>query len=168
MLTLTRSLLGIFGFKNIYTAQNGERGFDLFIEKKPDIVLTDWLMEPVNGVELVHKIRNDKRSPDPYVPVILMTGYSHKLRVEEARDNGITEFLVKPFTAKDLFTRISQVIEKPRQFVEAQNFFGPDRRRKRAKDYQGPEKREEDTVDAHRDERKFEILQKLRESVKKT
>lgn len=168
MLTLTKSLLGIFGFKNIYTALNGEKGFEVYLDKKPDIILTDWLMEPMNGMELIHKIRNDKRSPDPYVPIILMTGYSHRLRVEEARDNGATEFLVKPYTAKDLFARIEQVIEKPRQFVDANSFFGPDRRRKRSRDYDGPLKRDDDKTISDKDERKFKILQKLKESVKKT
>ena len=72
----------------------------------------------------------------------MMTGYSHKLRAEEARDAGVTEFLVKPFTAKDMYLRIEALIEKPRRFVDAENFFGPDRRRRVVKDYDGPFRRE--------------------------
>lgn len=144
MLTLTKSLLEIFGFRRIYTAGDAERAFDVFCKESPDLVLTDWQMEPYDGIELTHKIRTDSRSPNPYVPIILMTGYSAKMRVMQARDIGVTEFLVKPFTSQDLYARIEQVIEKPRQFVDADGFFGPDRRRRIVKDYEGPFRREED------------------------
>jgi DNA-binding NtrC family response regulator len=70
-----------------------------------------------------------------------MTGYSQKKRVIAARDSGITEFLVKPFTAKALYQRIETMIEKPRLFVKSDSYFGPDRRRKREGDYGGPERR---------------------------
>jgi DNA-binding response OmpR family regulator len=76
--------------------------------------------------------------------IVMMTGYSHKIRVEEARDVGVTEFLVKPFRARDLYARIEQLIEKPRRFVEAEAFFGPDRRRRKmkAEEYKGPKRRD--------------------------
>jgi two-component system chemotaxis response regulator CheY len=62
----------------------------------------------------------------------------------QARDAGVTEFLVKPFTARDLYRRLYQIIERPRQFVRSEDFFGPDRRRKGAADYQGPLRRDTD------------------------
>ncbi|MCB9980690.1 MAG: response regulator [Rhodospirillales bacterium] len=144
MQTLLRSLLGLFGFDQIEVAENGQEGFTKFCRFNPDIVLTDWMMEPVNGIEMVEKIRKDPRSPNRFAPVLLMTGFSSRLRVEHARDMGITEFVVKPFTAKDLYTRIEHVIERPRQFVDAKHFFGPDRRRRKDSDYDGPTRRETD------------------------
>jgi DNA-binding NtrC family response regulator len=77
------------------------------------------------------------------VPVIVMTGYAAAPRVAQARDKGITEFLVKPFTANELARRITYVIDAPRDFVETAEFFGPDRRRRKAIDYQGPERRKD-------------------------
>ena len=124
MLDLTKAILNIFGFQHVYTANNAEKGFELNCSKEPDLVITDWIMEPTDGLELTKMIRNDKRSPDPFVPIIMMTGFSSRLRVEEARDAGITEFLVKPYTSEDLYRRVHQIIEKPRQFVEAGEFFG--------------------------------------------
>lgn len=144
MLSLCSSLLKIFGFEKVYLAKDAEEGFELFIRHNPDIVLTDWLMEPYDGTELIKKIRTDDRSPNKFVPIIMMTGYSHKVRVEHSRDSGVTEFLVKPFRARDLYTRIEQLIEKPRRFVDAKTFFGPDRRRKRSADYSGPMRRDVD------------------------
>ncbi len=144
MLSLTTSLLKIFGFADIYTAKDAEKGFEKFCRHDPDIVLTDWQMDPFDGTELVHKIRTDPASPNKFVPVIMMTGYSHKIRVEQARDKGVTEFLVKPFRAKDLYVRLEQLVEKPRRFVDSDEFFGPDRRRRKPKDFQGPFLREND------------------------
>jgi CheY-like chemotaxis protein len=167
MLTLAKSLLNIAGFKDVYTASNGETGFELFKKHSPDLVITDWMMEPVNGLELIDKIRKDPLSPDRYAPVIVMTGYSSRLRVESARDEGTTEFLVKPFTAKDLYSKIEYVIEKPRQFVDAPAFFGPDRRRRRSDNYDGPPRREDDSNKqdhrsyAHNDPKDAEALRKL-------
>lgn len=78
--------------------------------------------------------------------MVLITGYSAWSRVEEARDAGVTEFLVKPFTANDLAKRIAHVINKPRDFIETQDFFGPDRRRRspQAAGYNGPMRRTDD------------------------
>lgn len=146
MLSLVSSLLKIFGFSNVYLADNPEDAFAQFCKYKPDIVITDWQMQPYDGLELIRKIRRDPRSPNKFVPVVMMTGYSHRIRVEKARDIGVTEFLVKPFTAKDLCARIEQLIERPRKFVDTGQFFGPDRRRRKNDAYKGPRRREEEEV----------------------
>ncbi len=144
MLELSKSLMSTFGLQKILTARNGEIGFKIFCAENPDIVITDWMMKPVDGISLTRRIRNDPSSPNQYVPIVLMTGFSERRRVVEARDAGVTEFLVKPFNARDLYRRISQVIERPRQFVRSEDFFGPDRRRKSKKDFGGPMRRETD------------------------
>lgn len=165
MLALTKSILNIFGFKNVYVAHNGEEAMELVIKHDPDLIITDWMMEPMNGLEFTQEIRKNPLSPNPYVPVVMMTGFSSKLRVEKARDVGITEFLVKPFTSRDLYNRISQIIEKPRQFVDSGEFFGPDRRRRAVKDYAGPQRRDDDhggDDDSPESKKAVDILRKLR------
>ena len=147
MLTLVSSILNIFGFKNVHTASDAEEGFQMFCDLNPDIVITDWLMDPYDGIELIKKIRTEEKSPNRFVPIIMMTGYSHRMRIEKARDSGVTEILVKPFKAKDLYHRIEHLIERPRQFVELSKFFGPDRRRRRPDDYRGPMRRQADAED---------------------
>ncbi len=167
MLSLTQSVLKILGFKEVYTASNGEEAFAILCQKDPDIVLTDWVMEPMDGLELTQKIRKSPLSPNPYVPVLMMTGFSSRLRVEKARDMGITEFLVKPFSSRDLYKRIAQIIEKPRQFVDAGTFFGPDRRRKRDDDYEGLRRRDNDGIQSGgADQKNSDILKKLRDEAK--
>ncbi|MEM7680293.1 MAG: response regulator, partial [Pseudomonadota bacterium] len=58
---------------------------------------------------------------------------------------GTTEFLVKPFSANDLARRIAYVINKPRDFIETSDYFGPDRRRRVIENYSGPYRRSSDT-----------------------
>lgn len=171
MLTLTKSILNIFGFKQVFTASNSEEAFELVIKHDPDLIITDWIMEPMDGLELTKKIRREPLVPNPYVPIIMMTGFSSRFRVESARDTGITEFLVKPFSSRDLYNRVVQIIEKPRQFVEAGEFFGPDRRRKRGKDYAGPRRRDNDeskkTAPKTQEQKlAVDVLRKLREEAK--
>ncbi len=145
MLDITKSLLLTFGVGHVIGAQNGEIGFKRFCEYNPDIVIADWMMKPIDGISFTRRVRGDPLSPNPYVPVILMTGFSERRRVFQARDAGVTEFLVKPFNARDLYKRIAQIIERPRQFVRSTDFFGPDRRRRRTTDdYEGPLRRETD------------------------
>ena len=59
----------------------------------------------------------------------MITGHTEKHRVEAARDAGVTEFLAKPITAHNLFSRIAEIVERPRAFVRCDSYFGPDRRR---------------------------------------
>lgn len=141
MFDLTRSVLQTFGVNQVYSAYGCDEGYDTFIRVNPDLVVIDWLEDPNNGLELTRRIRTNKKSPNPFIPIVLMTGYSQKKRVLQARDSGITEFLVKPFTAKALYQKIEQLIERPRHFVASENYFGPDRRRKREGEYAGPDRR---------------------------
>lgn len=171
MLGLTKSVLKIFGFQDIYSADNAEEGFDLLCKHNPDIVITDWMMEPIDGLEFAKKVRRNPFSPNPYVPILMMTGFSSRLRVETARDSGITEFLVKPFTSRDLYMRVAQIIEKPRQFVDCVTFFGPDRRRRSEDDYEGPRRRDADESKGkagtpQEQKQAKDLLKKLRENAK--
>lgn len=141
MQMLLKSLLGIYGFRDVYTASGGEEAFSIFCQLKPDLVITDWIMDDGDGLSLVRKIRKDRKSPNSFVPILIVTGFNSRERVVSARDSGVTEFLIKPFTAAELFAKIERIIEKPRQFIENEEFFGPDRRRKRGDAYQGPQRR---------------------------
>lgn len=94
-----------------------------------------------DGIELVENIRNSPRSPNKLTPIIFITGYGSPDRITRARDLGVTEYLIKPFTAADLAKRIAHVINAPRGFVEAPQYFGPDRRRKNADSFAGAKKR---------------------------
>jgi two-component system, chemotaxis family, chemotaxis protein CheY len=144
MRLLMRSVLESLGVGTIYSAENGRDAFNIFRKENPDLVLLDWNMEPVDGLTVAREIRRNPLSPNRVVPIVMMTGYSARSRVSAARDCGITEFLVKPFSANDLAKRLVHIVEKPRDFIETGDFFGPDRRRRKDPYYQGPSRRSED------------------------
>ena len=144
MRALLRALLNSAGIKDIAEAAHGQAAIALLRERKSDLVLTDLAMQPMNGIEFTRHVRNSEMSPNPFVPIIMITGHTEKYRVEEARDAGVTEFLAKPITAHNLFTRIAEIVERPRAFVRCTGYFGPDRRRRPAEDYAGPWRRDDD------------------------
>ena len=156
MLNLTKSILQTFGIGNVYGAPDGNAGFRMFCQKRPDIVIADWMMSPVDGLELTHSIRTDETSPNKYVPIILMTSVSERDQVLAARDTGITEFLLKPFNARDLYRRLSEIIDRPRPFITSDSFFGPDRRRSTQNNYEGTSRRASDR-DAKENKEFFDI-----------
>ncbi len=141
---ITVSIFKTFGVKKVFTARNGEEGFVEFCIRNPDLVITDWMMHPMDGFEMVHLMRTHSESPNPYVPVILMTAFTQQNKIVRARDCGITEIMAKPFSTRDLYKRLVQIIEHPRRFVKIDEFFGPDRRRSLKNQYSGPFKRETD------------------------
>jgi two-component system, chemotaxis family, chemotaxis protein CheY len=147
MRALLRALLNSAGIKDIADASNGRAAIDLLRERKSDLVLTDLAMKPMDGLEFTRHVRNHEHSPNPFVPIIMITGHTEKHRVEAARDVGVTEFLAKPITAHNLFARIAEIVERPRAFVRCDSYFGPDRRRRQIEDYAGPWRRQEDFQD---------------------
>ena len=139
---LTRGILSQFGAREIHEAENGAQAQVEVKSFKPDIIIVDWVMSPVNGMEFVQWLRESADSPEPFTPVIMVTAYSHLHNIMQARDAGINEFLTKPISAKSLIKRVQSVIEKPRQFVRADAYFGPDRRR-RDLPHRGDERRDD-------------------------
>lgn len=130
MRDLTTSVLKAQGIGKVSYASDGEKGFEAFCHLNPDIVITDWQMPIMDGLQLVKLIRNNPRSPNKTVPIIMMTGFGSPMKIADARDNGITEFLIKPFSAHDISKRILHIVKHPRDFIVTEKYAGPDRRRK--------------------------------------
>lgn len=137
---LVRQVLEVFGVEKFAEAGSGEQGWKAFKETPTDVVLLDWKMPGMDGVELTRMIRKDPESPNPYVPIIMMTGANRRRDVMHARDAGVNEYIVKPVSAKAIVSRVEAVIERPRRFVKVGEYFGPDRRRQ-AKPFHGEDRR---------------------------
>ena len=130
MRSLLRALLNSIGVKDIAEAANGQAAIEVLRERKSDLVLSDLAMKPMDGLEFTRYVRTHEHSPNPFVPIIMISGHTERYRVEAARDAGVTEFLAKPITAHTLFSRIAEIVERPRAFVRCGSYFGPDRRRR--------------------------------------
>jgi len=137
------AILHGFGVQSLFEAHDAERAWSMLAEFRPDIIFLDWMMGGMTGVELTKMIRTNAASPDPYVPIIMLTGHTSSEHVREARDAGVTEFLAKPVSAQAILTRLAAVIDHPRPFVRTEAYFGPDRRRHANAEYRGPERRDE-------------------------
>jgi two-component system chemotaxis response regulator CheY len=147
MRSLLRALLNSVGIRDVTEAAHGGSALEVLRQRRADLVLSDMSMSPMDGLEFTRRVRNDEQSPNPFVPIIMITGHTERHRVEAARDAGVTEFLAKPITAHNLFSRIARIVEQPRAFVRCESYFGPDRRRRQTEDYAGPWRRKEDMQD---------------------
>lgn len=111
-----------------------------------DLVISDWVMEPVSGLELLNWIRKHKSDDIRYLPFIMLSGYGDQAHIIKARDAGITEFMAKPVSVKTIVRYVLNVIDKPRPFIVSENYIGPDRRR-RNQAIEFPDRRENKSTD---------------------
>jgi two-component system, chemotaxis family, chemotaxis protein CheY len=139
------SILNASNMKIVYETGSGQEGFLIFRERRPDLVVADWDLGTMNGIELVHLVRRDPLSPARRTPVILVvvntTGVD---RITEARNAGVTGLVLKPFSAHHLLKHVGYAVDDPRAFIETPGYVGPDRRRKPLPEYEGPLRRGSD------------------------
>src|SRR6202140_4843289 len=150
MRRILRALLLGFGSREVHEAEDGAAGLGAFNKFKPDIVIIDWAMPIFDGLEFARMIRQPDTNASPFTPIIMLTGHSERKRVMDARDAGVTEFMVKPISAKGLHQRIVSVVANPRRFIRTTGYFGPDRRRNSMPNYTGPERRRGTKIDLDR------------------
>ncbi len=138
---LLQTILQTVGARTIDLSSSDGAGFETYRRYEYDLVITDSGMEPLSGFKLVDLIRISRQSPNPYVPIIMLSAHSDEERIRLARDHGVTEFLAKPVTVDIVLKRVEAVIENPRPFVRTGAYFGPERRRKSSFGFAGPERR---------------------------
>ncbi|WP_460019793.1 response regulator [Magnetospira thiophila] len=134
-------LLRQLGVGRVVSAQNGQEAIEYFKTLRVgrqsygvfnvDMVITDLVMAPINGMLLLRWLRSAKESPNRFMPTIMVSGAADRQYVQSCRDLGVTEFLAKPFSVESVYKKILEVIDRPRPFVMTQAYFGPDRRRQR-------------------------------------
>lgn len=125
-----RSILRTFNIGQIDEAHTPEHAWEAYRYSGHDVIFTDWAPS-FDGMHLLKMVRRDTDSPNPFVPVVVVTSLTEEKHILTARDLGMTEFLAKPFSPKLIFLRLQIIAERPRSFVRTGSFFGPDRRRRR-------------------------------------
>tara|TARA_R110002072_G_scaffold65907_1_gene162872 strand:+ start:1607 stop:2164 length:558 start_codon:yes stop_codon:yes gene_type:complete len=128
MRALLCSIMRALGIKKLKEAGDGETALAEIGQFNPDILITDWHMEPMDGTTLVKTLRHSSVDELRYLPIIMLSGHSDMTRVREARDCGVHDFLTKPVSAKSLLARLTTIVENPRPFIKTESYFGPDRR----------------------------------------
>jgi CheY-like chemotaxis protein len=131
MRTLVSAVLQAFGVKEVFEAQSAEAAWEIMALHRCDIIFCDWVMTGMTGLEFTERVRCAPDSPNPFVPIVMLTGHTSIERVNAARDAGVNEFLAKPVSSKAILSRLIAVIEHPRPFVRTKVYFGPCRRRRK-------------------------------------
>lgn len=128
---LLRGVLRQLGVQNIREASGGDEAFEMICAQTPDVVISDWEMAGGSGLDLIRAVRRNPASPDPLLPVILLTGHGGRPQVEIARSQGVTDFIVKPFAPASVAARLRDLVDNQRSMVVTPDYIGPDRRRGR-------------------------------------
>ena len=139
---LTEIIKGL-GANEIVTEPNNDRALRAAAELEPGIVFIERTGDKLDGEALARSLRRSHLDCRR-APIIMVTSEATATTILGARDAGVHEFLRKPFTSADLFKRVENVALKPRDWVEAVGYVGPDRRRFNSGEYSGPGKRKAD------------------------
>jgi two-component system, chemotaxis family, chemotaxis protein CheY len=136
MRNLLVALLQSMGFTDIFCAASGKEGLRVFCDRNPDLIITDGSMRPMDGYEMTRRVRagdcpvGDGNCGDRDVPVLMISGHADEDIVKLARDNGVTDYIVKPVTAETLYESILSAVSKPIHIVETGNYRGPSPKRR--------------------------------------
>ena len=129
-----------FGVPTVFSTHDPLEAYNYFCNSAPDIIFCDCTPD-LDGMSFVRQFRQADDTPNPYSPIVVVTANTELRHVCCVRDNGMTEFLAKPISAKTIYARLCSVIENPRAFIRVGEFFGPDRRRSQAEGYESSERR---------------------------
>ena len=108
MLRIVRNLLKQLGFENVDEATDGGMALQKLRDRSYDMVISDWNMEPMTGLQLLKEVRADAKLKA--LPFLMITAESKPENVIEAKKAGVNNYIVKPFNADTLKTKLSSVL----------------------------------------------------------
>ena len=108
MLRIIRNLLKQIGFNNVDEATDGQSALEKMREKQYGLVISDWNMEPMSGLELLQQVRADSELEG--TPFVIITAESKTDNVVAANEAGVSNYIVKPFNAATLRNKLSAVV----------------------------------------------------------
>src|SRR5262245_11409723 len=129
MRRLTRMMLTNLGGKSVLEASDGLAALEATRTADPDVMVLDWDMPVLNGIEVLRIVRSPGVFPRPNLPVIMLTTRAQRTHVNEALRAGANEFLLKPTSPKALRDRLISIVFKPRPMVTLGTYYVPQPRR---------------------------------------
>ena len=108
MLRIIRNLLRQLNFTNIEEATDGAQALQKLRQTKFGLVISDWNMEPMTGIQLLREVRADPNLK--HIPFIMVTAESKSENVITAKEAGVSNYIVKPFNAETLKSKIASVL----------------------------------------------------------
>jgi len=110
MRRIVKNILRQLNFNNIIEADDGSTALDVLQKEKIDMVVSDWNMPKMTGLELLKAIRSDDALKD--IPFLMVTAEAQQENIIEAVKSGVSNYIVKPFTAETLGQKITQIFNK--------------------------------------------------------
>ena len=107
MLRILRNLLRQLDINSVEEATNGDTAYHMLQKSPPDLIISDWNMVPVTGLDLLKKVRGDAKLK--HIPFIMVTAESKTENVIAAKQAGVSNYIVKPFNAETLRAKIASV-----------------------------------------------------------
>ena len=129
MRRVTRTMLTNLGAKSVIEAADGLAALEQIRLSDPDIMLLDWDMPVLNGMEVMRIVRSPGVFPRPNLPIIMLTTRAQRSSVMQAMHGGVHEFLVKPTSPKALRDRLTSIVVKPRPMVKLGDCYVPEPRK---------------------------------------
>ncbi|HRE43609.1 MAG TPA: response regulator [Terricaulis sp.] len=127
-------------------AESAEDCLLMLASTQPDMLVTDWDIEGGKGLDLVRRIRRGEAGDEARsTPIVMVTTRNTEQAVRQARNAGVDEFVLRPFSTSILTRRAKEVRDHKRDFIESVHYLGPCRRRRNDEHYIGPKRRDAET-----------------------
>lgn len=110
MRRIVKNILRQLNFVNIIEADDGSTGLEVLQREKIDLVISDWNMPKMTGLELLKAVRADDALK--HIPFLMVTAEAQQENIIEAVKSGVSNYIVKPFTAETLSQKINQIFSK--------------------------------------------------------
>jgi two-component system, chemotaxis family, chemotaxis protein CheY len=125
---LVHGILRGFGANKVIEVRHSFGVLETLIGQKVDILLCDSRLPPHGGLSLTRAIRRNTENENRTMPILIMSSDTREATVKSARDVGANMVVSKPMSPASLYDRLAWVAFNPRQFVDSDGYFGPDRR----------------------------------------
>ena len=136
-----RIALGLAGVGSVLSEPDSTRAIELLCSEPFAAVFCDSECEPVSGTHFTLAARRTTGVLNPMIPIFLLSSAAHRRAVERARDTGVTDILARPISAATILRKLRLAVARPRAFIAAPDFFGPDRRGSKRPSFVGTERR---------------------------
>ncbi len=109
MRRILKNILKQLDFKNLVEADDGTTAWDVLEDQSIDLIISDWNMPKMSGIDLLKKVRaSDKYKKTPF---LMVTAEAQKQNVIEAVQAGVSNYVVKPFTAEAIFEKLDKILK---------------------------------------------------------
>ncbi|WP_135077306.1 response regulator [Terasakiella sp. SH-1] len=125
---IIKTYLENFGFQKVLITLSEEDFWDILNCGYPHILIMEYALQDSTTIDLVQKIRQADFESYQYAHILMVSAVTDISSVSQARDVGVNEFLVKPFSARSLYSHIVSLITHPKPFINGPTYKGPDRR----------------------------------------